>query len=111
MKIVEVLIEHASHSLNRPFSYIYNGSKNIVSGVRVLLDFNFQELIGYVLNVKESNKTKEELEEELGFSLSEIKDVIDDPDGYDGLVFNRWLADMARKGEPIDWDEFWTDKV
>lgn len=40
-----------------------------------------------------------------------IKDVIDDPDGYDGLVFNRWLADMARKGEPIDWDEFWTDKV
>jgi primosomal protein N' (replication factor Y) len=78
MKIVEVLIEHASHSLNRPFSYIYNGSKNIVSGVRVLLDFNFQELVGYVLNVKESNKTKEELEEELGFSLSEIKDVIDD---------------------------------
>jgi hypothetical protein len=40
-----------------------------------------------------------------------IKDVIDDPDGYDGIVFNRWLADMARKGEPIDWDDFWQDKI
>lgn len=34
-----------------------------------------------------------------------IKDVIDDPDGYDGLVFNRWYADMCRKGVPIDWEE------
>lgn len=33
-----------------------------------------------------------------------IKDVIDDEDGYDGLVFNRWYADMCRKGIPIDWD-------
>ena len=40
-----------------------------------------------------------------------IKDVIDDDDAYDGIVFNRWLADMARKGEPIDWDDFWMDKI
>lgn len=33
-------------------------------------------------------------------------DVIDDPDGYDGLVFNRWYADMCRQGIPIDWHEF-----
>lgn len=32
-----------------------------------------------------------------------IKDVIDDPDGYDGLVFNRWYADMCRAGIPISW--------
>lgn len=35
-----------------------------------------------------------------------VKDVIDDPDGYDGLVFNRWYADMCRQGIPIDWHEF-----
>lgn len=29
-----------------------------------------------------------------------------DPDGYDGLVFNRWYADMCRQGIPIDWHEF-----
>lgn len=32
-----------------------------------------------------------------------IKDVIDDIDGYDGIVFNRWYADMCRKGIAISW--------
>lgn len=32
-----------------------------------------------------------------------VKDVIDDVDGYDGLVFNRWYADMCRIGIPISW--------
>lgn len=34
-----------------------------------------------------------------------IKNVIDDPDGYDGLPFTRWYADMCRKGIPIEWSE------
>lgn len=34
-----------------------------------------------------------------------IKDVIDDPDGYDGMVFNRWYADMCKKGIVINWEE------
>lgn len=32
-----------------------------------------------------------------------VKDVIDDVDGYDGIVFNRWYADMCRKGVQVDW--------
>ena len=27
-----------------------------------------------------------------------IKDVIDDEDAYDGIVFNRWYADMCKIG-------------
>lgn len=34
-----------------------------------------------------------------------IKDVVDDVDGYDGIVFNRWYADMCRKGIVINWDQ------
>lgn len=34
-----------------------------------------------------------------------IKDVIDDEDAYDGIVFNRWYADMCKKGIPIDWEK------
>lgn len=34
-----------------------------------------------------------------------IKDVLDDDDAYDGIVFNRWYADMCRKGVVIDWEE------
>ena len=34
-----------------------------------------------------------------------VKDVIDDPDAPDGLVFNRWYADMGYCGVAIDWEE------
>lgn len=34
-----------------------------------------------------------------------IKDVLDDDDAYDGIVFNRWYADMCRKGIAVDWEE------
>ena len=34
-----------------------------------------------------------------------VKDVIDDEDGYNGIVFNRWYADMVSLGIPIEWDE------
>ena len=34
-----------------------------------------------------------------------IKNVIDDPDGYDGMVFTHWYADMCKKGIPIDWEK------
>lgn len=34
-----------------------------------------------------------------------VKNVIDDPDGYDGLPFTRWYADMCKKGIPINWSE------
>lgn len=32
-----------------------------------------------------------------------VKDVVDDVDGYDGIVFNRWYADMCRSGIAISW--------
>lgn len=34
-----------------------------------------------------------------------VKDVIDDVDAYDGIVFNRWYADMCRQGIPISWPD------
>ena len=40
MKIIELLIEHNNYSLNRPFSYVYYGAKNVDRGYRVLVNFN-----------------------------------------------------------------------
>ena len=35
-----------------------------------------------------------------------VKDTIDDPDGYDGQPFNRWLSDIKGMHVPVDWSEF-----
>lgn len=34
-----------------------------------------------------------------------VKDLIGDKDGYDGIVFTRFLADCSAKGIPIPWGE------
>lgn len=34
-----------------------------------------------------------------------VKDYLDDEDGYDGIAFNRFIADCARKGVAIPWDD------
>jgi len=34
-----------------------------------------------------------------------VKDLIGDNDGYDGIVFTRFLADCSAKGIPIPWEE------
>lgn len=33
-----------------------------------------------------------------------VKDVIDDPDQPDGILFHRWVEDRAFAGIPIDWE-------
>lgn len=35
-----------------------------------------------------------------------VKNVIDDPDGYDGIAFGRWFSDMCNKRVEIRWEEF-----
>ena len=78
MLVIELLIEYTTSALARPFTYVYHGSKKVGAGYRVLVNFNNNELVGYVLNVQETTKSKEQIEEELGFSISEIIDVIDE---------------------------------
>lgn len=78
MLIVELLIQHAVNSLNRPFSYTYEGSKPLKVGTRVIVPFNNQELVGYVLSIKEDPRSRDEIEESIGFTLLNIIDVIDE---------------------------------
>ena len=77
MQIVKVLIEYANRTLNRPFSYVYKGNIKIQKGIRVLVNFNHRDIVGYVIDVEETSKTIEELESESDFKLNEIVSVID----------------------------------
>ena len=73
--LVGVIIERSASILDRPFYYF---SKNkINNNVRVIVSFNNVNLVGYVESVTPIN-SKEEYEKEHGFSLLEIKDVIDE---------------------------------
>ena len=90
MLVIELLIEYSLLSLNRPFTYVYHGSKKVEPGFRVLINFNNNELVGYVLSTSKTSETKEQLEERLGFNIEEILDVIDEMP-----LLNEDLLDLA----------------
>lgn len=77
MKILEILTEYDSRSLNRPFTYLYDKEKTVDKGFRVLITFNNRQIVGYVLSCQQTDKTIEELEELYGFKLHFIDDVLD----------------------------------
>ena len=76
MYIVSVLVEHPTSRLDRTFDYLSN--QEIKAGIRVKIAFGNQRLIGYVEEVKYTNLSKQQLEEDAGFSYRFILEVIDD---------------------------------
>lgn len=76
----------------------------ILSNYNIKLKNNQLHDYIYVANMCKADFYGSSIEDDKHFALY-IKDVIDDVDGYDGLVFNRWYADMCRKGIAIDWEE------
>ena len=58
----------------------------------------------YVYNMGNNDYMGSSIPDEKHLALY-VKDVIDDKDGYDGIVFNRWYADMVIQGIPIEWED------
>lgn len=58
----------------------------------------------YVINMGNNDFMGSSIVDERHLALY-VKDVIDDEDGYDGIVFNRWYADTVSNGIPIEWEE------
>ena len=58
----------------------------------------------YVYNMGNNDFLGSSIPDEKHLALY-VKDVIDDKDGYDGIVFNRWYADTVIQGVPIEWEE------
>jgi len=58
----------------------------------------------YVYNMGNNDFLGSSISDEKHLALY-VKDVIDDEDGYSGIVFNRWYADTVTLGIPIEWEE------
>lgn len=78
MLVLNVLVEHGAYSLNRPFSYFYNGTKSVKKGMRVPIEFNNRILVGYIVSVEETSLSCEEFEAMRGYKVKSIEDIYDD---------------------------------
>ena len=78
MIVLNVLIEHAIYALNRPFSYAYEGKENPQIGERIQVPFHGSLLVGYITEINETNKSKEEYEKEIGYKISFANKLLDD---------------------------------
>lgn len=58
----------------------------------------------YVVNMGNNDFMGSSIPDEKHLAMY-VKDVIDDEDGYDGIVFNRWYADTVRLGIPVEWED------
>ena len=70
----------------------------------IKLDHNELEDYIYVYNMGNNDYMGSSITDEKHLAMY-VKDVIDDEDGYNGIVFNRWYADMVFQGIPIEWDD------
>lgn len=58
----------------------------------------------YVANMCKADFFGSSITDETRFARY-IKDVIDDSDGYDGMVFTRFYADLIGSGTPVMWED------
>ena len=57
----------------------------------------------YVMNMCIADFLGSSISDDMHMALY-TRDVIDDPDAPDGLLFNRWYSDMCYNGIAIDWE-------
>lgn len=70
------------------------------------LEYNKLHDYVYVANMCKADFLGDSVPDDNEHLCKYIKNVIDDPDGYDGQVFNRWISDMEGMRIPIDWSDF-----
>lgn len=74
MKIAEVYIEHDNLQLDRTFTYRCN-NLNVKRGMRVKVPFGYKVLVGFV---DQALEVSDSYEEEIGFEIKDILEVLDE---------------------------------
>ena len=66
------------------------------------IEFNYDAL--YIANMCKADFLQSSIVDEQHLALY-VKDVIDDPDAYEGMPFTRFYSDCIGSGTPIDWED------
>lgn len=102
------LVEYATSLMTKNDKHIKTINKDrveaILSTYNIKLENNQLYDHVYVANMIIADFLGESIDDE-SHMAKHIKAIIDDTDGYDGIVFTRWYADMRAKGIPVDWEE------
>lgn len=83
--------------------YTKNEVDNMLKLQGIQLENNQLYDATYVANMCKADFLGSSIKDEHHLALY-IKDVIDDIDASDGIIFNRWYADMSYSGIAIDWE-------
>ena len=72
----------------------------------ITLQYNKMYDAVYVANMKKADYLGDAVPNNDYNLCMYVKKTIDDPDGYDGQPFNRWMSDIEGMHVPVDWSEF-----
>lgn len=78
MYIAKVMIERPVATLDVPFSYYIPSTITVQVGIRVVVEFNKKVLVGYVEDIEEIQFDLATYEEQIGFRLLPILNVLDE---------------------------------
>lgn len=90
MFVLKILVQHKVYSLNKTF--VYFSDAEIERGCRVAINFNNQEIVGFVNEVEFYDGTKEQYNKEYGFEIKKISKIIDEKP-----ILNDDLLELANK--------------
>ena len=77
--------------------------ENLLKANNVKLDSDLGYDAVYVANMAKADFYGSSISDDAHLAKF-IKDYLDDPDGYDGIVFTRFYADCIGSGTPIMWE-------
>lgn len=76
-----------------------------LSATGIKLEYNKHYDFVYVANMCKADFLGSSVPDDDTHLCMYIKNVIDDPDGYDGQVFDRWMSDIENTGVSVDWED------
>lgn len=103
-KLAKFAIEKMKKNGKKLEPISYEQLNQFLKNANITIDNNYLYDSLYVINMAKADFWGSSITTESNL-VKYVKDYLDDEDGYDGIAFNRFLADCARKGIVINWKE------